>query len=89
MYYDAFSARQRLAKEQAKRPSGATDCSTVLVTARDPQAVELLTRAVKWLDRLHNRRDMVSPAFWDNYTDPEPLLRDVRKYLSNAEVSDR
>jgi ribosome assembly protein YihI (activator of Der GTPase) len=44
---------------------------------------ELLTRSIKWLDRLIDRKEMILPSFWDNDTDPKPLRNDIRKYLMN------
>jgi len=55
----------------------------IQINAYDPYAAELLTRAIKWIDRLVDRRKSI-PSFFDNDADPAPLAKDIRRYLKRG-----
>ena len=54
--------------------------TTILVTAKDPEAKKLLTSAVKWIRRIEERSEDLPPAFLDN-CDPKPLRKKIEAYL--------
>lgn len=54
------------------------------VRANDPEARSLLVAAVKWIRRIEERPDEVTPLFLDN-CDVKPLRKKIESYLDKYE----
>jgi len=45
-----------------------------------PKQIDTITGAVKWIERIVNRKEMLPASFLDN-TDPAPLAKELRKMI--------
>ena len=43
-----------------------------------------ITAALKWIERIENRKEMLPASFMDN-CDPAPLVKDLRRILTKEE----
>jgi hypothetical protein len=43
--------------------------------------------AAKWLERIHDRKEMLPASFLDN-TDPLPIAKELRKMLANPQPTE-
>ena len=58
--------------------------STAALEAENRRLRELLTAAVKWVERIELRQNQLPASFMDN-TDPAPLVKTIRKTLAPKE----
>jgi len=54
---------------------------TIANIVTNEKSISLLKSAVKWLERLDNRKEYIKNGFFDIDTDVSPLIKDIRKYL--------
>jgi hypothetical protein len=71
---------------KASVPVMGSTMTIAVVSKLTPEARDVLIGAVKWLERISDRKDQLPASFMDN-CDPAPLAKKIRRLLSNPKLS--
>lgn len=71
-------------EEEVIRLIAKAEARNAELLAHNAELLELLTRSLKWIRRLEDRRDDI-PHFFDAHTDPKPLRQAIEAAIAKEE----